>query len=328
MKLTASLFLTIFLALPVRSATSTKCIEDNCLRAIRATNFPTRLGTADCNSYFATIVTPPISTSWFEWETTVYDYTEVLTETITTTLTTATTTILPDSGGSQTFEKRDEPVTNTATSIPAYASPCSGSIRYSSACSCIGATHTVITVESPIRVLTSTIYITIPTLTTTTTITQTSTIETVATGFAIRISANTNSFPNGVYIFVPPTPNDGTQLDFTTASNPARPPTIFTITPSGALSDGTRSIYLLTPGGPPSVAGDIFSIKPPSSNLLLTCHIEELSGEIKCENGEFGRFAICSTSLLYGKTTRPLADYPCLPRFLKEIRFFAVWPPF
>ncbi|KAF3277497.1 hypothetical protein TWF970_005106 [Orbilia oligospora] len=251
MKLTTSIFLIAVTALPVQSATSTKCIEDNCLRAIRATNFPTRPGTADCNSYFATIVTPPVSTSWYDSEYTVYDYTEVITETITTTLTTATTTILPDVG-SQTLEKRDEPITNTATSIPSYASPCSGSIRYSSACSCIGATHTVTTVESPIRVLENTIYITIPTLTTTTTVTKTSTVQTVATGFAIRVSAT--NFWNGQYLLVPPTENNGIELSFTSGTNPAIPPTIFTLTPGGALSNGTNSIYLLTPGGLPYAA--------------------------------------------------------------------------
>ncbi|KAK6513891.1 hypothetical protein TWF506_008322 [Arthrobotrys conoides] len=327
MRLTTSVFLIASTVLPVRSATLTKCIEDNCLRAIRATNFPTRSGTADCISYFATIVTPAVSTSWYDSESTVYDYTEVITETITTTLTTATTTILPN-GGSQTLKKRDEPITNTATSIPAYASPCSGSIRYSSACSCIGATHTVITAASPIRVLENTIYITVPTLTTTTTITKTSTVQIAATGFAIRISAT--NFWDGQYIRIPPTENNGVQLLFTSATNPALPPTIFTLTPSGALSNGTNSIYLLTPGGLPYAAGDLFAIKPPSSNLLLNCRVEESNGEIKCENGEFGRFVICSSSssILYGRITRTLAEYPCLPRFLTEVRLFAVWPPY
>ncbi|KAK6352416.1 hypothetical protein TWF730_009243 [Orbilia blumenaviensis] len=325
MKLTTRLLLVAAIVLPVKSATLTKCIEDNCLRAIRATNFPTRPGTADCYSYFATTVTPAVSTSWVDWESTVYDYTEILTETVTTTLTTATTTIFPE-GGSQTFEKRDEPITNTATAIPAYASPCSGSVRYSSACSCIGATHTVITLQSPIRVLESTIYITIPTLTTTTTVTETSTIKTAATGFAIRVSAS--NFRDGHYVWIPPTVNEGVRLEFTEVHNPIKTPTIFTLTPNGALSDGTFSIYMLTPGGLPYAAGDLFAIKPHPFNLLLTCRIEEPTGEIKCENGEFGRFVTCANSFMYGRVTRTLAEYPCLPRFLTELRLFAVWPPF
>ncbi|KAK6339648.1 hypothetical protein TWF718_009043 [Orbilia javanica] len=324
MKLTASIFLIASIALPVHSATSTKCIEDNCLRAIRATNFPTRPGTADCYSYFATTVIPPISTSYYDSEYTVYDHTEVITETVTTTLTTATTTVLPEPS-TQTFEKRNEPITNTNTAIPAYASPCSGSIRYSSACSCIGATHTVTTIESPIRVVENTIYITVPTLTTTTTITETSTIQTIATGFAIRISGSSR---NGQYIRIPETQYIGVGLSFASASNPIITPTLFTLTPSGALSNGTYSIYMLTPGGLPSAAGDLYAIQPPSSNLLLNCRIEQTNGEIKCENGDFGRFVLCSDSIMYGKVTRPLAEYPCLPRFLAEIRLFAVWLPY
>ncbi|KAK6523681.1 hypothetical protein TWF281_001656 [Arthrobotrys megalospora] len=327
MRLTTSLLLLATAILPVQSTTLTKCIEDNCLRAIRATNFPTRSGTADCSSYFATIVTPPVSTSWFDWEVITYDYTEVVTETVTTTLTTATTTITPQ-GSTETLtaEKRDEPITNPATAIPAYASPCSGSIRYSSACSCIGVTQTTITIPSPIRVLEKTVYITIPTLTTTTTITETSTVQVAATGFALRISAT--NFRNGQYLLVPSTQNNGLEISFATADNPVIRPTLFTITPEGALTNGTMSVYMLTPGGLPDAAGPVFGIKPPSSNLLLKCRIEQPSEELKCENGDFGRFVICSSTLYYGKVTRPITDYGCLPRFMVPIQLFAVWPPY
>lgn len=71
------------------------CNHDNCLRAVIASAFPTRLGSADCASYFRTTV---VTNS-------------------------AAQTVIP-------------------TRIPAYASACSGAARYSSACSCIGATHT------------------------------------------------------------------------------------------------------------------------------------------------------------------------------------------
>lgn len=37
------------------------CNHDNCLRAIIADSKPTRSGTADCSSYFATTVTPATS---------------------------------------------------------------------------------------------------------------------------------------------------------------------------------------------------------------------------------------------------------------------------
>ena len=51
-----------------------------------------------------------------------------------------------------TLEARQ--VTVVPTAIPAYASPCSGSVRYSSACSCIGVTATVTTAPTPTTVLT------------------------------------------------------------------------------------------------------------------------------------------------------------------------------
>jgi hypothetical protein len=52
-------------------------------------------------------------------------------------------------------EKRQ--VTKVPTKIPAYASACSGAVRYSSACSCIGAKHTTITAAVPTKKLTVTI---------------------------------------------------------------------------------------------------------------------------------------------------------------------------
>jgi len=80
------------------------CNHNNCLRAVIASAFPTRSGSADCSSYFKTTVeTGPIPTK----------------------------TVIP-------------------TSIPRYASACSGSVGYSSACSCVGATAATITVPATI----------------------------------------------------------------------------------------------------------------------------------------------------------------------------------
>ncbi|PMD49093.1 hypothetical protein L207DRAFT_522397 [Hyaloscypha variabilis F] len=88
-------------------------------QAIIASAFPSRSATADCSSYFLTTVTPA---------------------TYTTTLIIATITSVVD------MKKRDEGIlyprqeTVAPTNIPAYASACSGSVRYSSACSCVGVT--------------------------------------------------------------------------------------------------------------------------------------------------------------------------------------------
>jgi hypothetical protein len=66
-----------------------------------------------------------------------------------------------------TLEARQ--VTVVPSAIPAYASPCSGSVRYSSACSCIGVTATVTTAPTPTTVVTaatatSTVVDTLPSL--------------------------------------------------------------------------------------------------------------------------------------------------------------------
>ena len=68
----------------------------------------------------------------------------------------------------QALEIVPRQVTATPTSIPAYASACSGAVRYSSACSCIGATHTTTTVNAP---------------TTTTTVSTTTTVTECASPF-------------------------------------------------------------------------------------------------------------------------------------------------
>lgn len=59
-----------------------------------------------------------------------------------------------------------QPTTLVQTSFPPYASPCSNTIRYSSACTCLGATHTTITDLTPTIIV-------VRTATTTTTATKT-----------------------------------------------------------------------------------------------------------------------------------------------------------
>ncbi|MCJ1421342.1 hypothetical protein MMC32_007705, partial [Xylographa parallela] len=81
------------------------------------------------------------------------------------TITTTTTTTVPAPAASH---KRDalpaivaaRQATAAPTSIPAYASACSGTARYSSACSCIGATPTTKTAAAPTKTVTSTATVT------------------------------------------------------------------------------------------------------------------------------------------------------------------------
>jgi len=81
------------------------CNHDNCLRAVIASAFPTRSGSADCASYFLTTVETNIAGQTVE--------------------------VIPP------------------TNIPAYATACSGSVRYSSACSCVGATPVITAIPAP-----------------------------------------------------------------------------------------------------------------------------------------------------------------------------------
>ncbi|MCJ1245751.1 hypothetical protein MMC30_002955 [Trapelia coarctata] len=141
------------------------CAQDNCLRAVIASAFPTRKGTTDCSSYFATTVTPA---------------TVSLTETDAPTV----TTIILQKRADPVFEPHPpslgyiraavptvakRQMTVVPSSIPAYASACSGAVRYSSACSCVGVTGTTITAVAPttIATITVTAITTLPPVTTT-----------------------------------------------------------------------------------------------------------------------------------------------------------------
>ncbi|RVD84624.1 uncharacterized protein DFL_006363 [Arthrobotrys flagrans] len=95
------------------------CAADNCLRAVRASVFPTRSGTADCSSFFSATVQQKPSTAIVSTDGTTITTTAVYLETA------------------------------SPTAIPSYASACSGAARYSSACSCIGAAHVTTTVFPP-----------------------------------------------------------------------------------------------------------------------------------------------------------------------------------
>ncbi|MCJ1320227.1 hypothetical protein MMC15_005565 [Xylographa vitiligo] len=128
------------LAAAVAAVTTTSaCNADNCLRAVRGTSLPTRSGAADCSSFFEATVTPATSTV------------------------TATATVTSFSNkrrralnaAENALEARQMTVVPTA--IPTYASACSGSVRYSSACSCIGVTATTSTAATPTTTVTVTV---------------------------------------------------------------------------------------------------------------------------------------------------------------------------
>ncbi|MCJ1296429.1 hypothetical protein MMC34_007995 [Xylographa carneopallida] len=121
------------------AATTSACNADNCLRAVRASSFPTRSGAADCSSYFAATVTPATST---------------ITQTATvTSFANKRRRALNEAEGALAPRQ----VTVVPSAIPTYASACSGSVRYSSACSCIGVTATTSTAATPLTTVTVTV---------------------------------------------------------------------------------------------------------------------------------------------------------------------------
>ncbi|KAE9566697.1 hypothetical protein CGMCC3_g17159 [Colletotrichum fructicola] len=114
-------------AIAAPAANPTKCNADNCLRDVRASAFPTRSGIADCQAF------------------------QTVTSTVVTTTTVAAAAapkvkravVNPNIKITQVAKR-------AAPTIPAYASGCSNSARYASACSCAGVTASTKTVTSTV----------------------------------------------------------------------------------------------------------------------------------------------------------------------------------
>jgi len=114
------------------------CNDDNCARAVTGTRFPIAVQSshkADCSSFMeATVIPAPITV-------------------------TATTTVAPPVTyrGLQARQQTELP-----SVVPTYASACSGTARYSSACSCWGITAYTTTLPTPTVYATVTVSPTCP----------------------------------------------------------------------------------------------------------------------------------------------------------------------
>ncbi|RDW57513.1 hypothetical protein BP6252_13773 [Coleophoma cylindrospora] len=181
-------------ALHVAYGALTVCNADNCLRAVRNTASAAR-GTADCSSFLIQTVTasgstitrtvtatssPSLTGSVTQTNTASYGTltsTELDTLTITPTVTISPTTSTQTSvATSVVFVRRD------INAVPEYASLCSGAVRYSSACTCIGVTaSSTVTVPGPISYTTVTSTSTLPTAVTILTKTASTTIPASST---------------------------------------------------------------------------------------------------------------------------------------------------
>jgi len=118
------------------------------LLAVIASAFPNRHGKEDCSSYLAVTVTPATVLVTTVQTTTVSTTVQLTTTTYTTIRPTITQT-----GGTltrgTTTQYRKRQVTVSAVAIPEYASACSGAVKYSSACSCLGVTRYTVTLPTP-----------------------------------------------------------------------------------------------------------------------------------------------------------------------------------
>ncbi|MCJ1414236.1 hypothetical protein MMC32_000562 [Xylographa parallela] len=132
---------------------------------------------------------------------TVLDTVTTAVSTATVTSTIITVTVAARSNDKRTVDLEPRQVTVTPSSIPSYASACSGSAGYSSACSCVGVTRSTTTVATPTT--TTTITVTSPAFTTQittdatvvlTTIDSTSTFVTTDSTQVVTTTHSTSTF--------------------------------------------------------------------------------------------------------------------------------------
>lgn len=124
--------------------------------AVIAKAYTTRDGAGDCAAFLRTTTTPPVVTvTATATESFSVTSTESATETTLTTSTLLSTDVLvvKETASETTtvtvvtaaLRKRED----AAPTIPAYASPCSGAARYSTACACVGVSMTTIEAATP-----------------------------------------------------------------------------------------------------------------------------------------------------------------------------------
>lgn len=258
--------------------TLSRCLADNCLRALRASAFQTRRGTVDCSSFFFATLTPATLT-----------ITETITSSVTTSITVQTTDTTVLSLPPNVAKRQ---VTVTASSIPAYASPCSGVARYISACSCLGVTRKTTTVLAPSTTITST---------STKSFTSTSVSHTTATSNKFILQAQ-DGFP-GAYIG-PQVQDDGTNVVASFTSDPASA-VRFTLKPNGNLESTYGIAKTINYEGSPSY------IYLNVGNDPLVCMIQGADNHLTCLSNEYSKFGSINdnTNFVMGRSDYPWTDW-------------------
>ncbi|KAK6330105.1 hypothetical protein TWF718_003533 [Orbilia javanica] len=320
------------------------CNADNCLRALRATQIAGRLEAASsaCNSFWVHTVTPALVTE---------TATLVSPTTITSiSLTTETSTVETDTLTSTVFDvatvqgdptstktvytisnppaKKVKRCTSTTDTFPSWASACSGAVRFTSACSCIGVT-TAVTVTAPVptTTVTSTSIVSISTTTTSTdvssltatstetvtSVTSTETVGSVATAYASQFKLRviwTQNLANERYAKI----INSNGVDFLVPVASTDSPTIFSLSSTGALYsiDGGvyRAAYVPTPSsGSVGISLRVANVIPTDSTQLI-CSVSESDDALTCGVGTVegwspARWSANSSGIYVYRTTDP-----------------------
>ncbi|EPS45078.1 hypothetical protein H072_923 [Dactylellina haptotyla CBS 200.50] len=289
-------YVTLTLAAFTSAAAVTKCNADLCLRALRATQIATRIGAAssDCSAFLSqlTTVTYTNTQTFSTTATSTVHVTETNTQhaTATETLSQTSVSIVNVPGATVTvFQKRI--VTEAGTfSFPQYATPCSGAVRFQSACSCIGVSS-VSPRSTTVTVSTTLSYSTVVTVTETRSITttdatktetsievQTTTVQVVSTQTVSQFKIKATYTQTGVERYlVLTTFLNFLMIGFTTDIQAA---SYFRID-GGKLTSGDKHGTMNS-----SLYGYIFmQPTPPLSGLTdITCQLSETQ-QITCSRG-------------------------------------------
>ncbi|KAK6522429.1 hypothetical protein TWF281_002990 [Arthrobotrys megalospora] len=229
------------------------CHADYCLRALRASQIPTRLpqASADCSSLLALINGEQHVTATVTEETTVTASTTItlgvtaianFTITQTTTVAEETITLTLPIPGPGTVKKRQ------VATIPGYASWCSGTVRFTSACACIGVTSASPALTSS---HTETVLATITVPVTETVYTTT----TATTTFGATATANSDEVVKSVYKFKIRGEGGGNTV-YLSVTGPGTIDVVDDITEATSFSLSTTSGPLMVEGMQVLIAGD------------------------------------------------------------------------
>jgi hypothetical protein len=229
---------------------------------------------------------------------------------------TSTITLL---GVSDPIQRRTEHLERRGTVIPTYASYCSGNVRYSSACSCIGVTSgtTTTTVTSYGATTTTTaIVASLKTVTTSTTTTTTSTTTTYVSAlptFYLQAQDTGVQGNDGLYArFVGGVDSDGTYgyvtFDHTTRGGSAE----FSLDAQGhLLYNGSYADQDRNGVGQPNYNGNAVYFDPlidleQANDVLLVCDIA--SDYLRCDSLGNGVFQDCG-GRMYLNTKLEVTQY-------------------